>query len=471
MSVPARLVLPALRWRRRGGYAHERRRIAEALRHGVGGFIVFRAPREALASLIRELHDAAGRPLIIGADLERGPAQQVDGLTELPPPAVLGALDDLAATEHAGAVTAAGARSVGINWAFAPVADLDLEPDNPIVQTRSFGADPARVGAHVAAWVRGCEGGGALASVKHYPGHGRTTTDSHEALPAVEAPLEVLLDSDLVPFAHGIGAGASSVMTAHVAYPGWDPSGTAATFSAAMLGHLRQGLGFEGAIVTDALIMGGALQENPEVVASRTALAAGCDLLLYPRDFAAVIGALDRWSRDATARRHLDRALERQAWLLGRAQRPAAPDSGDAAGAFADGLADRALEMLRGDPPSLRAPLAIEVVDDDVGGPYVIPPRDVFRRTLEAQGVPLRPGGTRVVLVYSEPRSWKGRGSLGPASIEALQRLAPGAHLVALFAHPRWVSQIPGTAPVLGAWHGLALMQRAVARWVVERVV
>ena len=294
MSDVPRLVLPALRWRRRERYAHERARIAEALRLGVGGFILFKAPADELVALTRELVERAGRPLLFGADFERGVAQQVVGMTELPPPAALGAIDDLDATRRAGALTGAQAREVGVNFVFTPVCDLDSEPENPIVQTRSFGADPARVGAHVAAWVRGCEQAGAMATVKHYPGHGRTTTDSHDSLPVVRGSLADLEATDLVPFRSGIEEGASALMPAHVAYPRWDPSGRAATFSSSMLEYARATLGFEGVIVTDALIMAGALAENPEVAATRVAVEAGCDLLLYPRDFAAVVRGLPR---------------------------------------------------------------------------------------------------------------------------------------------------------------------------------
>src|SRR6185436_10292135 len=131
-------------------------------------------------------------------------------------------------TYAAGMITAQEARAVGINWVFAPVCDLDNEPENPIVQTRSFGADPEVVGEHVAAWIRGCQEHGALACAKHYPGHGRTTEDSHAGLPRVTTPLATLAPTDLVPFAAAIRAGVGSVMSAFVAYPGWDPSGRAA---------------------------------------------------------------------------------------------------------------------------------------------------------------------------------------------------------------------------------------------------
>lgn len=471
MSDVARLVLPDLRWRARGGFAHEQEHIDQALRLGVGGFILFRAPAEVLATLTRELTERAGRPLLFGADLERGPAQQGDGLTELPPPAALGALDDLRATRQAGSTTGAQARHIGINFVFAPVSDLDTEAENPIVQTRAFGAGPEHVGAHVAAWVRGCEGAGAMTTVKHYPGHGRTTQDSHEELAVVRAPLDELERTDLVPFRMGIEAGASGLMTAHVSYPAWDASGRAATYSPTMLDYARSELGFDGVVITDALNMAGAVAENPEVLATRTAVASGCDLLLHPTDLTGVVRGLEGWSQRAEAKGPIDRALERYAWALERAERPALPATPfEEAHAFADDLADRTLRMLHRDPPSLRTPLELEIVDDDVGGPYRIPPRDVFQQSLEAAGVPFRSGGTRIVLVYSEPRSWKGRASLGPESLEALARTAPGAALVVHFAPPRFASQIPGSAPVLGAWHGMPLMQRAAARWLLEHL-
>jgi hypothetical protein len=138
---------------------------------------------------------------------------------------------------------------------------------------------------------------------------------------------------------------------------------------------------------------------------------------------------------------------------------------------FADGLADRVLRLVRGDAPRIRGPVAVSIVDDDVGGPYRVGPRDVFAKTLTENGLRTtgaRGQGSGVVLVYSEPRSWKGRADLGPRSRAALRRLAPGANLVVLFGHPRLAAQIPGGAPILCAWHGQRLMQRAAARWVVK---
>ena len=472
ISPRARLVCPALRWRR-GSFRSERTKIEQALAAGVGGFILFGGTRAAVTALTAALRDLAKRPLLIGSDFERGPGQQVRGLTELPPPAALGYLNDLDATYACGQITGTEARAVGLTWVFAPVCDLDTEPKNPIVQTRSFGADPSLVGSHAAAWIKGCQEHGVMACAKHYPGHGRTTTDSHEGLPIVETLGEAVQRTDVAPFKAAVDAAVGSVMPAFVAYPRWDASGSAATFSPIILGYLRDTLGFRGLTVTDAFIMGGATAAAPEGNAAAAAIAAGCDMLLYPTDWAGVVRSLETVPADRA-----ETALARYEQAVAAWAGPGQPIELDDAllgehQKFADQLADRAVHLVRGERPQLSATLSITIVDDDVGGPYTIPPRDVFAKSLTAQGARFlrhpTPDTRHLVLVYAEPRSWKGRADLGPVSRARLERLVPGASLVILFAHPRLAAQIPGDVPVLCAWHGQALMQRAAARWVAAK--
>ena len=239
---PARLIMPALRSDALSGFAHEAGRIADTLEIGVGGYIIFGGTAESVRRLTADLLRRAGRPLLLASDLERGAGQQIAGLTEFPPPMALASLRDPAVIRWAAAVTAQEARAVGINWVFAPVADLDLLPENPIVQTRAFGADPNEVATYVRQWVEGCQGAGALACAKHYPGHGRTAVDSHVALPVVEASATALRATDLVPFTVAIASGVASIMTAHVAYPTLDSSGLPATLSRTLLGRATQQL-------------------------------------------------------------------------------------------------------------------------------------------------------------------------------------------------------------------------------------
>jgi beta-glucosidase len=369
-------------------------------------------------------------------------------------------------------VTAQEARAVGINWVFAPVGDLDVLADNPIVQTRAFGDDPNRVASLVRTWIEGCQDAGALACAKHFPGHGRTTVDSHIALPVVSDSAETLRDSDLLPFSIAVESGVASMMTAHVAYPALDPSGLPATISGPIMAELRERLGFDGLVVTDALIMDGALVGRRESDAAVEAVQAGVDLLLYPNDARRVRDALEQAlasgalapTRLAEALRRYDRALA----LATGATPPVTRGPFESADALADALL--AQGMLRGGAPTLRGPLDLVVVDDDLGGPYPPGPSDGVQRVLGERRVGRYDGGSRVVLAFAEPRAWKGRSGFGAASRDALANAVPGADLIVLFGHPRLLPELPTDAPVLLAWHRQRLMQEAVGRWLVRRL-
>jgi len=465
-----RLIMPALRWRDPGGYAHEHQAISAALDQGAGGFIIFGGPAFMAQALATDLVRRAGRPLLIASDLERGAGQQFEGLTELPPPAALASLGDLELVRWAGAVTGSEARSIGVNWVFAPVADLDLLPENPIVQTRAFGSEPTVVSDCVRAWVEGCGSVHALSCVKHWPGHGRTATDSHAGLPVVGTPAEELRRTDLAPFAAGVRAGANAVMTAHVAYPALDPSGLPATRSRPVMELLRGELGFRGLVVTDALIMDGATVGTDEVRAVADAVRAGVDVLLYPANPRAAREALDRALADGSLpRARVDEALDRYAHALDLTRRSyVAPPPGpyESAAHVADALLDRGLA--RGSARRLAAPLELVVVDDDLGGPYPPSPSGFTADSLAARSL-TGGGGTKVLLAFAEPRAWKGRSGFSAESRAALAREVPGAALVVLFGHPRLVAEMPEGPPVLIAWHRQRLMQEAVARWVAAR--
>lgn len=468
---PARLIVPALRSEALSGFAHEAGRIADTLDLGVGGYIIFGGTAESVRKLTADLLRRAGRPLLLASDLERGAGQQVAGLTEFPPPMALASLRDPAVLRWAASVTAQEARAVGINWIFAPVADLDLLAENPIVQTRAFGADPKEVAACVRHWVEGCQGAGALACAKHYPGHGRTTVDSHVTLPVVEAAAGALRSTDLLPFTTAIQSGVASIMTAHVAYPALDSSGLPATLSRTVLGELRSG-GYDGLVVTDALIMDGALVGRRESDAAVEAIQAGADLLLYPNDVRRVLGALEAaLSSGSLGPERLAESLARYDRALVAATAPTPPVT---RGPFesADALANALLKqgMVRKSPPQLTGPLDLVVVDDDVGGPFPPGPSDYVHRALGPNLIGRYTGGSRVLLVFAEPRAWKGRSGFGPATREALAHHAAGADLIVLFGHPRLLHELPGAAPVLLAWHRQRLMQEAVAHWLGSRL-
>ena len=464
-----RLLMPSLRWRdgRRlpPRSCHDRRR---AQSWAPAASCCSAEPSTMSAPSPPALREQAGRPLLIGSDLERGAGQQVRGLGELPPPRALAALGERSVIRGAGLLTASGgALGRASTGCFAPDADLDIEPQNPIVQTRSFGADPERVAEAVRSWIAGCEAGGALACAKHLPGHGRTrpipttrcrswTTSRHAA---GHRPR---------PFAAAIAAGVGSIMTCHVAFPALDPSGAPATLSSPILHRLREDLSFHGLIVTDALIMAGARGEDALV----RALGAGCDLLLYPDDTAAAVHMVEAAiasgrlveSHVAASVMRAERAASH--WSAAPAVAPTGRYRDPAA--LADALLERPL--LRGHPPRLRGGLELVVVDDDTGGAWPASPSDYLAHALGAAGAPLSALGERVVLAFAEPRASKGRAGFSAEHRRRLADLVPDASLVVLFGHPRLLAEIPGEAPVLLAWHRQRLMQEAVARWLVARL-
>lgn len=481
----AELVLPALRWDEERGFAPCLEDAERALALGVGGFIIFGGERAAVRKLVADLQAAAPHDLLIASDLERGAGQQVKELAQLPPLRGLAELGTDVVREAA-RLTAREARDVGINFVFAPVVDLDVEPLNPIVQTRAFGDDPEQVGALGAAWIRACQAGGVLACAKHYPGHGRTVTDSHAGLPVV-ASSRLTLDADLVPFRMASEAGVAAVMTAHVAYPALDPSGAAATFSPRIVKDLlRREVGFDGLVVTDALVMEGALAGHDEARAAVKALQADVDLLLYPRDVARVAHALE----DAARSEELDgdlleTAAMRRREAVERVAEAVTLEDDDLAEDAEQGQAMRAaaVRVLRGAAPTVPRRVRLAVIDDDAGGPYPLPPRSGFAQRLRAQGVEVEevaaaPGGEGwgaprgagpgeapplLALVFCDVKSWKGRAGLSREHAALLAELAPSASAVVLFGHARRLADVPGSAPVLCAWTGDAGMQAAAA--------
>lgn len=236
---------------------------AEVLRlidDGVGGVILFKRNVDApaqVAELVRTLKRHAGRPLLASVDQEGGRVARLRGglFTALPPMRQLGLSRDAALVERAGRLLAHEVRALGFDVDFAPVLDVDTNPQNPVIGDRSFHSDPAEVARLGVALARGLEAGGVASCAKHFPGHGDTTQDSHLDLPSLPHALERLRQVELLPFAAYAKAGLASVMTAHVIFDALEP-GVPATMSArVMSGLLRQELQFQGVVVSDDLEM------------------------------------------------------------------------------------------------------------------------------------------------------------------------------------------------------------------------
>lgn len=347
-------------------------------REGVGGVTVSLGTPIEVADKLNYLQRRSRIPIIAAADLEPSLMRlesavfthyllQTGGATSFPSAMAIAATGrDSDAYDVARAIASEG-RAAGIHVNFAPVVDVNVNPANPVIGTRSFGEDPQRVARLSALFVRGTEDGGMLATAKHFPGHGDTDVDSHVGLPVVRADMPRLDSVELVPFRSAVGAGANLVMSAHIALPalGGDSTTPATLRPDVMTGLLRDSIGFRGTVITDALSMAGVGRGYPMEEAVVRAIKAGSDILLRPaagdarpndvvRAIDAVVAAVDR--NDLTAAR-IDSSARRILWLKARAglSRPAVVSLDSLRGvvgsaahrALAQDVAQRAVTLLR----------------------------------------------------------------------------------------------------------------------------
>ncbi len=311
--------------------ASEYRRLTDWVGRGQVGGVIVTARRGPLgversqayptAVLANQLQRRARIPLLIAGDFERGTSQRILEGTSFPHAMALAAGGDPQAAYEMGRVTALEARALGVNWVFAPVADVNVNPENPIINVRAFGANPTEVAQFVAAFVRGCQEAGALATAKHFPGHGDVAVDSHLGLPVVEADRQRLNAIELVPFRAAIEAEVHSIMTGHLAVPALDADRqTPATLSRPILTDLlRREMNYDGLIATDAMDMAGIADQWAPGEAAVRAVLAGADVLLLA-DAESVLPALAEAVRSGRIPpERLDasvaRILRAKAWL------------------------------------------------------------------------------------------------------------------------------------------------------------
>ncbi|WP_017319216.1 glycoside hydrolase family 3 protein [Mastigocladopsis repens] len=265
---------------------------------GVGGVILLGASAGELAIRIQQLQNWAKIPLLISADIEEGVGQRFEGATWFPPPMALAAIFrkdqklGLHYAEKMGAITAKEALAIGINWVLAPVVDVNNNPDNPVINVRAFGETPDEVSQLACAFIRGAKTHPVLTTAKHFPGHGDTAVDSHLHLPVIPHSTNRLVEVELPPFAAAIASGVDTVMSAHLLIPSWDEELPATLSQKILTGQLRQKLGFEGLITTDALVMGAIANGYGANEAPVMAVEAGADILLMPVDPEGAINAV-----------------------------------------------------------------------------------------------------------------------------------------------------------------------------------
>ncbi|UBF26871.1 beta-glucosidase [Kovacikia minuta CCNUW1] len=270
---------------------------------GVGGVILLGGSAGELALRTHQLQSWSKIPLLLAADIEEGVGQRFSGATWFPPPLALAAIAQQhphQAEQYAvqmGATTAQEARAIGLNWVLAPVVDVNNNPNNPVINVRAWGETPEIVSRLATAFIQGAQRHPVLTAAKHFPGHGDTAVDSHLELPVLDHSLERLYQIEIPPFKAAIVAGVDAVMSAHLQIPALDADYPATLSHRILTQELRQKMGFEGLIVTDALVMGAIANQYGANQAAVLAVEAGVDILMMPLDppgaIDAVVAAVD----------------------------------------------------------------------------------------------------------------------------------------------------------------------------------
>lgn len=282
-----------------------------------GGAQIKSQPMEA-AVLTNELQKESKYPLVFAADFERGLSMRLAGATDFPAAMAFGATGDKDLAREFGRISAQESRAIGVQWNWFPVADVNSNPANPIINTRSFGADPRLVGEMVAAYIEGARSAGLLTTAKHFPGHGDTDTDSHLGLARINASVDRLNTLELVPFRAAIAAGVDSVMIGHISVPSIepDPNRPGSISKLVVTDLLKKQLGFKGLVVTDALDMGALTRvfsgSDADIAGAEAvqAVLAGNDMVLIPGDLAgAYNGLLDAVKERKISQRRIDESV------------------------------------------------------------------------------------------------------------------------------------------------------------------
>ena len=528
----AQLIIPWIP----GGYASASDADFEELlgwvEEGLGGVSISIGVPDAYVAKLNRLQSRAPVPLLVTADFENGgPGMRINhsyalpsllaqgGGTSFPPTMAFGAAGDEELAFEYGRITAEEARAVGVHWLFAPVLDVNSNPDNPVINTRSFGEDPEAVGRLGAAFIRGARAGGALTTAKHFPGHGDTQTDSHIELPVIAADQDRLDRVELLPFRMAVDAGVDAVMTAHVAVPGVLGDDRPATLSPHfMTDVLRNEMEFDGILFTDALRMGAITDGYGAGEAAVLALEAGSDVVLAPAGIGVTLdavteavetGRVSRERIDLSVRRLLE-AKARLGLHEGALVDPAAVATrvGTAANrAVADRAATASINLVRDAnkvlplAPGSRVLSVTYARSDDLlagrtfnatlrglvvgaaggnaaapGNPAAAPPGELHTARVgpdtpwpvyDSLLYTARALDAVIVGAYVPPRS--GAGSVGvPATfrtfVEGLNRIDGTGAAVVSFGNPYLLSAFPGAGTYLAAWGGWEVSQNAAAR-------
>ena len=410
-------------------------------RMGVGGFCLYGGTRAEVSELTKALRAASPlKRILISADYEDGLGRWLPDAELFPSNLALGAADDEKLSYEKGFLTARQAKSLGIDWIFAPVLDLADNPDNPIVNTRSFGSDPEKVTRLAGAFMDGLAKGGTLNAIKHFPGHGNTATDSHLALPVLLSTKQHILEHELIPFRQLLNK-ADCVMVGHLLAPALDEQYPASVSPTIIGGLLQQEMGFNGCICTDALCMK-ALRNAQE--AALAAFLAGAHILLVPEDPLALLAFLNAQDLPPD---QLTRAIQIQNILCARADEVAASSQAAAFGPtdFSDRTARKALTLL-GSALSVNPGETLHYLS--VGNDEQLQ-ENAFLDALQEKGVIVKPFNGQAdklaVLCWRRYQAYKAKIGLLPAEkeliLEALKKSKE--NIIISFANPWMAASLP----------------------------
>ncbi len=483
----------------------------------VGGFTMSIGSPIEMGAKLNAMQRLARLPLLVGADLEAGAgfrasggfflpnAIDLGGATLFPPQMALGATRDTALAYEYGRVTAVEGRALGIHIVYGPVLDVNNNAANPVINVRSFGEDPLWVGRLGAAYIRGVQEHGMMATGKHFPGHGDTDINSHLALPVVTASRARLDSVELPPFRAAIAAGVGAIMTFHGSMPALDASGAPGTLSPAVLtGLLRKEMRFGGLIISDAMDMRGVLDRYGAAEAAKLAVVAGADVLIQPENVTATIDAIVAGVQEGRiARATIDGAVRRI--LLAKArlglQRRAQVDLaelrrvvGDSAHRrLSERVAARSVTLVRDVqqvlPLSARADARVQRIlhvvvsrSTNLGAGTAFAAelsRGTGRRVRTvvlhpddplvdpARILPLVDSADVVVMASYMAQQWDEATAAAPAGLGAvvtsIQRLGKPLVMVG-FGNPYLGAQLPDVGTYLIAWNGSRASQLAAAR-------
>ena len=487
--------------------------------HKVGGIIVSVGSPTEVAAKLNWLQSLSSLPLLVGADLEAGAGFRFDGIVHVPTiiplggatrfPALMavGATGDPGFAYEMGRVTAREALAIGVHVPFAPVLDVNNNPENPVINVRSFGEDPERVATLGAAFVRGIQDQGAIATAKHFPGHGDTGVDSHIALPVIRVGRERMDTVELRPFRRAIGSDLGAIMTAHITVPEVTGDRTPATLAPAVMTDLLRGeMGFDGLIITDAMDMAAVDRGFGRGEATVRAIEAGADVILMPPDLAAARSAIMAAVRSGRlGEERIDRSVLRilnakarvglHRWRQVDLGRVAEFVGVEPHTAVAQAVAERSITVLRDERelmPLLGTPTARvysvtyrRTNDLRAGRAFNARLRQTYRRLgttyvdqnsddadYEAILARARSSALTVVSLHVGVRTASGSVALpepAMAFVKALARSA-GPSIVVAFGNPYLLAEFPDVGTYLTAWSGVPVAERAAADAILGRI-